>query len=89
MKKEPLVSVILPVYNECKFLQKAIDSVINQNYSNLEIIIVNDGSTNPKVEEICLEYINKIVYLKKENGGVAAALNCAINVANGEYIARM
>lgn len=89
MRKKPLVSVILPVYNECRFLQKAINSVINQTYPNLEIIIVNDGSTNPEVEEICLGYINRIVYLKKENGGVAAALNCAIDVANGEYIARM
>lgn len=89
VKKQPLVSVILPVYNECSFLQIAIDSIINQSYSNIEIIIVNDGSTNPKVEEICFKYINKIVYLKKQNGGVASALNYAINVAKGQYIARM
>lgn len=89
MRKRPLVSVILPVYNECNFLQKAIDSIVNQNYLNIEIIIINDGSTNSEVEEICLKYIDKIVYLKKENGGVASALNYAINVAKGEYIARM
>lgn len=89
MKKKPLVSVILPVCNECSFLQKAIESIINQSYSNIEIIIVNDGSTNPEVEEICLKYIDKIVYLRKENDGIASALNYAINVAKGEYIARM
>ncbi len=89
MKKEPLVSVILPVYNECRFLQKAIESIIDQSYPNIEIIVVNDGSTNPEVEKICLQYIDKILYLTKENGGVASALNCAINVAKGEYIARM
>lgn len=89
MRKKPLVSVILPVYNESVFLQKAIDSIVNQSYPNIEIIIVNDGSTNPEVEEICLKYIDKIVYLRKENGGVASALNYAINAAKGEYIARM
>lgn len=89
MKKKPLVSVILPVYNEYNFLQEAIDSVINQSYPNIEIIIVNDGSTSRKVEEICLRNITKITYLKKENGGVASALNCAINASKGEYIARM
>jgi len=89
MRRKSLVSVILPVYNECSFLQKAIDSVISQSYSNIEIIIVNDGSTNPEVEEICLKYLDKILYLKKRNGGVASALNYAINVAKGEYIARM
>ncbi len=60
MKETPLVSVILPVFNECSFLQKAIDSVIGQSYSNIEIIIVNDGSTNPEVEEICLKCLDKI-----------------------------
>lgn len=89
MRKKPLVSIILPVYNECIFLEKAIDSVINQSYSNIEIIIVNDGSTNIEVEQICLKYIDEIVYLTKENGGVASALNYGINVAQGEYIARM
>lgn len=52
MRKKPLVSILLPVYNESAFLQKAIDSIINQSYPNIEIIIVNDGSTNPEVEEI-------------------------------------
>lgn len=89
MRKKPLVSILLPVYNESVFLQKAIGSIINQSYPNIEIIIVNDGSTNPEVEEICLKYIGKIVYLRKDNGGVASALNYAINVAKGEYIARM
>lgn len=89
MEKKPLVSVVLPVYNECSFLQKAIDSIVGQSYSNIEIIIVNDGSTNSEVEKICFKYIDQIVYLRKENGGVASALNYAINVAKGEYIARM
>lgn len=89
MDKEPLVSIILPIYNECGFLQKAIESIICQKYSNIEIIIVNDGSTNPEVEKICHKYIDKIVYLKKENGGVASALNFGIDAAKGDYIARM
>ena len=81
----PLVSIIIPVYNGANYLRCAIDSAINQDYQNIEIIVVNDGSTDD-TEEICKNYGDKIIYFFKENGGVASALNMAIRNSNGEYI---
>lgn len=85
---EPLVSVIIPVYNGENYLQQAIDSVINQTYENIEIIVVNDGSTDHgATEKIALSYGSKIRYFQKENGGVATALNYGINQMAGDYFA--
>lgn len=81
----PLISIIIPVYNGENYIKEAIDSALNQTYKNIEIIVVNDGSTD-KTEEIAKSYKDKICYFSKENGGVASALNLAINNANGEYI---
>jgi len=81
----PLVSIVIPVYNGSNYLQCAIDSALGQDYDNIEIIVVNDGSTD-NTEEIIKSYGNKIKYLSKENGGVATALNMAIKNSNGEYI---
>lgn len=82
---KPLVSIIIPVYNGEKFLIEAIESCINQTYTNIEIIVVNDGSTD-NTELICKEYKDKIKYLSKKNGGVSTALNLGINESKGEYI---
>jgi len=83
MKK---VSVIVPVYNTGKYLKKCIDSILSQSYENIEIIIVNDGSTDNS-EEIIKEYLSdKIIYLKKENGGLSDAKNFGVKYANGDYI---
>lgn len=84
MKK---VSIIIPVYNGSNYLKKAIESAINQTYKNIEILIINDGSTdNGKTEKIAKSYGNKIKYYKKNNGGVASALNYGIKKSTGDYI---
>ena len=83
---KPLVTIIIPVYNGANFLSEAIESALMQTYSNLEIIVVNDGSIDEgKTDEIALSYGNKIKYLVKENGGVSSALNYALNHASGEW----
>lgn len=86
----PKVSVIVPVYNVEKYLKKSLDSLINQTLQELEIIIVNDGSTDGS-KNIIEEYVgkckNNIKYLEKENGGLSEARNYGIQYATGEYIA--
>lgn len=85
---EPMVSVIIPTYNRPRWLPEAIDSVLAQTYPNLEIIVVNDGSTD-NTEEVLSPYMDKIVYLYKENGGPASAVNAGLEVAEGKYISRL
>lgn len=83
MKK---VSIIIPVYNGSNYLSEAIDSALAQTYKNIEIIVVNDGSNdNGATEKIAKSYGKKIRYYKKENGGVASALNLGIKKMTGEY----
>ena len=81
----PLVSIIIPVFNGSNYVAEAIDSALAQTYKNIEIIVVNDGSTDD-TETIVKQYGDKINYYKKENGGVASALNLAISKAKGEFI---
>lgn len=78
------VSIIIPVYNGERYLKEAIDSALAQTYSNLEVIVINDGSVD-RTEDIALSYGNKIRYFSKKNGGVASALNLGISVMQGEY----
>lgn len=83
----PLISVVIPVYNGFNYIEQAIQSALNQSYKNIEIIVINDGSQdNNKTENICNNFKDKIRYYKKENGGVATALNYGITRARGEYI---
>lgn len=82
----PLISVIIPVYNGSKYIQQAIDSILNQTYSNYEIIIIDDGSTDDTREKL-QSYRSKIRYLYQENQGSAAARNLGIELAKGELIA--
>lgn len=85
MKK---VSIIIPIYNAEKHLTKCINSVINQTYQNIEIILIDDGSTDNS-SEICKEYQKKytnIIYKKIKNSGVSHARNTGISLANGDYI---
>jgi glycosyltransferase involved in cell wall biosynthesis len=84
MVSNPLVSIVIPVYNGSNFLREAIDSALSQTYKNCEVIVVNDGSTDD-TEQICLSYGDKIRYFKKENGGVATAVNFGIENMRGEY----
>ncbi len=73
----PLVSIVIPVYNGENFLKEAIDSALAQTYEPIEVIIVNDGSKD-KTEEVALSYGDKVRYFVKENGGVSTALNLGI-----------
>lgn len=86
-----LVSVIIPVYNSEKFIFKTIDSVMNQNFKNIEIIIIDDGSTdNTKrmVQNFIKNKSNNIIYYRFEiNSGVSAARNKGLELAKGRYIA--
>lgn len=82
----PLVTIIIPVYNGSNFLNQAIDAALAQTYENIEIIVVNDGSKdNGASEAIALSYGDKIRYFNKENGGVSSALNFALEHMNGEW----
>ncbi|MCU5701902.1 glycosyltransferase, partial [Bacillus cereus] len=83
-----LISLIIPVYNAEKFLPRCLDSVKNQTYNDLEIILVNDGSTDYS-GLICDEYAQKdkrFTVIHKENGGVSSARNIGLDVASGKYI---
>lgn len=87
----PLVSVVMSVYNSEKYLKEAIESILSQTYTNFEFIIVNDGSTDSSLE-IIQEYMGKderIVLISRENKGLPYSLNEGIEKAKGEYIARM
>jgi len=86
--KKGLISVIVPVYNTADFLPRTIESILTQTFRNLELILVDDGSTDSS-GAICDEYAindNRIVVLHQENKGVSAARNIGIDVAQGEWI---
>ena len=87
MKKfNPLVSIIIPVYNGSNFLESAINSALSQSYKNIEIIIINDGSNdNLATEKIAKKFEGKIRYFFQENGGCGSALNLGIEHMKGEY----
>ena len=88
MNMNNLVSIVLPVYNGEKYLSQAIESVLNQSYKNIELIIVNDCSTD-STEEIAIKYKNiddRIIYIKnKKNLKLPKSLNIGFEVANGTY----
>lgn len=82
----PKVSIIIPVFNGANFLREAIESALSQTYRPLEVIVVNDGSSDDGVtEQIALSFGERIRYFYKENGGVATALNLGINHMTGHY----
>ena len=88
MKDFDKVSVIVPVYNAEKYLCKCVDSIVAQTYPNLEILLIDDGSTD-KSPEICDEYQerNKIIkVIHKKNGGVSSARNVGIEISTGKYV---
>jgi glycosyltransferase involved in cell wall biosynthesis len=85
---QPKVSIVIPVFNGSNYMREAIESALAQTYPNIEVIVVNDGSTdNGMTDAIDRSYGNKIRYFKKENGGVATALNFGIEKMEGEYFA--
>jgi glycosyltransferase involved in cell wall biosynthesis len=83
-----LISVIIPVYNVEKYLKRCIDSIINQTYRNLEIILIDDGS-NDNSSNICDEYQNRdnrIIVIHKKNGGLSSARNQGMLAVKGDYV---
>lgn len=84
----PLISVIIPIYNVEKYLARCVDSIVNQTYKNLEIILVDDGSPD-LCPQMCDDYAEKesrIKVVHKKNGGLSDARNAGMAVATGEYI---
>lgn len=85
---KPLISVIVPVYNVEKYLNKCVDSIINQTFKEMEIILVDDGSTD-SCHQIIDEYAkkdNRVIAIHKKNGGQGSARNVGLDISRGEYI---
>lgn len=88
-QSEELITLVIPVYNVQKYLHQCIDSVLGQTYKNLEIILIDDGSTDMS-GRICDEYLNcdsRIRVVHKKNGGLSDARNIGTQMSNGDYIA--
>lgn len=87
--RQPLVSIIVPVYNAEQYLRYCVDSILNQSYRNLEIILIDDGATDDS-PQICDEYAaqdSRVTVIHQPNGGIAKAQNAGLDAAHGEYIA--
>lgn len=88
MDNNPLISVIVPIYNVEKYLHTCINSILNQTYSNLEIILVDDGSPD-SCPSICDEFAlkdNRVKVIHKTNGGLSSARNAGLDIAKGDFI---
>ncbi|TPV38786.1 glycosyltransferase family 2 protein [Bacillus dicomae] len=89
MEQTQLVSVIVPLYNAEKYIEETMESILNQTYKNIEIVIVDDGSKDQSssiVQNLKKKYPEQIKYILQENQGVSVARNTGIENANGEYI---
>ena len=86
--KQPLISVIIPAYNASSSIARALDSVLGQTFTDFEILVVNDGSSDtPELESVLNAYLKMIAYHKQENRGAGAARNVGVNNARGEFLA--
>ncbi|HEY9614852.1 glycosyltransferase family 2 protein [Allocoleopsis sp.] len=85
MKEQPLVSIAINNYNYARFLPQAIDSALNQTYPNVEVVVVDDGSTDNS-REIIASYGDKIIPVLKENGGQASAFNAGFAASRGDIV---
>ena len=90
-KRNPLVSILTPCYNTEKYLNKYLDRIIKQTYDNIEIVFINDGSTD-KTEELIKKGTKKlekrgfrVIYKKKENGGLGSAINLGLKIMTGDF----
>ena len=88
MKNQPLISVIVPIYNVEKYLSKCIDSILSQTLTNIEVILVNDGSTDNcgNIIENYKAKDTRVVTIHKKNGGQSSARNMGLDIARGKYI---
>ena len=88
VSKKPLITIIIPVYKVEDYLDKCVESVVNQTYKNLEIILVDDGSPDncPKMCDDWAKKDKRIKVIHKENGGLSDARNKGIDIAKGEFI---
>ena len=88
MKHHPLISIVVPIYNVCDYLDECIESIVSQTYRNLEIILVNDGSTDNSGNlcDIWASKDDRISVIHKQNGGLSDARNAGMLVAKGELI---
>ncbi|MBR3071813.1 glycosyltransferase family 2 protein [Fibrobacter sp.] len=87
-KPNSLISIIIPIYKVEPYLRRCLNSIVNQTYTNLEIILVDDGSPD-SCPQICDEYAvkdNRIIVIHKRNGGLSDARNAGLNICKGEYI---
>ena len=84
----PLLSIIVPCYNTGKYIEKCLYSIINQNYQNIEVIVVDDGSIDDTREIVnsIIRLDNRIKYIYKENSGVSDTRNKGIMEASGEFV---
>ncbi len=88
MRQDRLVTIVVPIYNVEKYLEKCLESLVKQTYENLQIVLVNDGSTDSS-ENICRKFMledNRIELINKVNGGLSDARNFGIDVTRGEYL---
>lgn len=83
-----LISIVIPVYNVEKYIDKCLETIVKQTYQHLEIILVDDGSTDLSGEKCDLwkKKDSRIIVIHKENGGLSSARNAGINIATGDYI---
>src|SRR5579859_5368828 len=86
MSESPLISVIIPCCNYGRFLGQAVQSVLDQTYPHIEIIVVDDGSTDD-TRAVATAY--PVTFISQQNLGVCVAMNAGLNVASGEYIMRL
>lgn len=89
LEKQPLVCVVVPIYKTEKYISKCVDSILSQTYTNLEVVLVDDGSPD-RCGAICDEYAardSRVKVIHKENEGVSVARNAGIDAAKGEYVA--
>ncbi|MCR5605413.1 MAG: glycosyltransferase, partial [Treponema sp.] len=84
----PLLSIITPVYNVESYLDRCVQSILCQSYCNIELILIDDGSTDSSSKK-CEEWArkdNRIIVIHKDNGGVSSARNAGLEKASGEYL---
>ena len=85
---QPMVSIIVPIYNAEQYLRRCVDSILNQEYTDYELLLVNDGSTDAS-GDICEEYGDqdpRVIVIQKENTGVSDSRNRALDRARGKYL---